>query len=85
MTVDPIQSNICPKSEPDDITLNALELTSIKALLAYTAHDRKVSEDLVREILSTRYGIDDVEKLPAHAYDDAIRFLVDIQVDLLTN
>jgi hypothetical protein len=63
-------------------TINNFELTSIKALLAYTAHDKRVSEAVVRDVFSSRFGIDDVEKLPRDAYDDAIRFLVDIQIQM---
>ena len=67
----------------DNTPLNHLELTSIEALLAYTAHNRNVSEDVVREAVISRFGVDDVKKLPAHAFDAVIRFLVDIQVELI--
>jgi|GEM_PF-5672890 hypothetical protein len=73
-----------PQSITDETaTVNNLELTSIKALLAYTAYDKRVSEDVVRDVFSTRFGINDVEKLPRKAYDDAIRFLVDIQLQMI--
>jgi hypothetical protein len=75
MTSKKIQS----KSEEAD-AINNLELSSIKALLAYTAYDKKVSEDIVRNVFSSRFGIDGVESLPRDAYDDAIRFLVDIEI-----
>jgi len=64
-------------------TLNSLELTSIKALLAYTAYDRRVSEAIVQDIFKTRFGIDGLDKLPRDCYDDAIRFLIDVQIQMV--
>jgi len=62
--------------------MNDRELTSIRALLAYMAHDNRISEDSVREAVTNRFGVDQVEKLPRNKYDDVIRFLVDIQIDM---
>jgi hypothetical protein len=64
-------------------TINNLELMSIKSLLAYTAYNKSIGEDVIHEIFSTHFGIDKVEKLPRKSYDDAIRFLVDIQTEML--
>ena len=83
MTTKTIQSNSRDATTRAPSPLNKFELTSIQALLAYTAHDKNVSETLVREALATRFGVDDVQKLPSQAYDEAIRFLVDIQVELI--
>lgn len=73
--------------EQDDIktseTINPLEQTSINALVAYTANDRRVSEDVVRDVFSTRFGIKRVSELPRASFEDAIRFLVDVQMDLI--
>jgi len=67
----------------DTAPLNSLELASIKSLLAYTAYDKRVSEAVVRDVFSTRFGVQEVEKLPRKAFDDAIRFLVDIQLEMI--
>ncbi len=83
MTTKITQSNSPSETGLENAPLNKFELTSIQALLAYTAHDKHVSEALVREALASRFGVDDVQKLPSHAYNDAIRFLVDIQVELI--
>jgi len=63
--------------------LNNLELTSIKALLAYTAYDRRVSEAIVQDVFKTRFGISCLEQLPRDCYDDAIRFLIDVQIQMV--
>lgn len=65
--------------------LNRMEITSICALLAYTAHTQKVSEGLVKEMVVARFGVDDVVQLPRQSYDSVIRYLVDLQIDLLLN
>lgn len=62
--------------------MNNREMTSIRALLAYMAHDNRISEDSVRKAVTNRFGVDQVEKLPRNKYDDVIRFLVDIQIDM---
>jgi len=67
----------------DTAPINNLELASIKSLLAYTAYDRKVSEDVVRDVFSSRFGLDNVEKLPRKSFDEAIRFLIDVQLDMI--
>jgi len=67
----------------EDTVINNLELMSIKALLAYAAHDKNVSECIVRDAFSSRFGIEGVESLPRSAFDDAIRFLVDIQIAMI--
>jgi hypothetical protein len=64
-------------------TINTLEQTSIKALVAYTAHERKVTEDVVRDVFSNRFKVQSIDKLPRESFDDAIRFLVDVQIELL--
>ncbi len=63
--------------------LNSLELASIKSLLAYTAYDKNISESVVRDVFSSRFGVQEVEKLPRKSFEDAIRFLVDIQIQLI--
>ncbi len=63
--------------------LNNLELTSLKALLAYTAYDKNVTEEKVFRVFSSRFQVNDLEKLPRNSFNDAIRFLVDLQSTVL--
>ncbi len=72
-------------SGDSDETLNELELTSIYALLAYTAHEHKISEETIRQIVTQHFGVEDVTKLPMTKYDEVIKFLVDIQVEMFMN
>ena len=65
--------------------LNKLELTSIYALLAYAAHERNISEEIIRETVTKHFGVDEVTQLPSRSYDEVIRFLVDAQIKIILN
>ncbi|MGB9154764.1 MAG: hypothetical protein WCD70_16960 [Alphaproteobacteria bacterium] len=56
---------------------NALELTSVYALLAYIAQQQNIDEDIVRAAVTKRFDVDDITQLPVQSYDKAIKFLVD--------
>ena len=64
----------------EDLVINALELTSINALVAYKAYEKKTSEEVVRHVFSDHFGINSLDKLPKDSFDRAIRFLVDVQL-----
>jgi len=65
--------------------LNEHELSSVNALLSYIAHNQKTNEAIVREILTTRFGIGDIEELQKKDYEDAIKFLIDVQIATILN
>lgn len=62
-------------------TLTNLEQVSIRSLVAYTAYDKNISEDAVLDVFAKHFGVNCIEKLPRNAFDDAVRFLVDIKLD----
>ena len=66
-------------------TLNDLELTSVRALVSYAAYHQKTSENLVEQIVSAEFSVADIAELKRTSFDDAIRFLVDLQVEILLN
>jgi hypothetical protein len=70
---------------PSSDAINPLELASIKSLVAFTAYDQKVHEQVVQETVLQRFGVNDVAALPAKSFDEVIRFLVDLQAQLLVN
>ena len=65
--------------------ISMLELTSIRALVAYAAAEQKTNEELVTAMLKAKFSIEEITQLPGHAFDDAIRFLVDLQIDMALN
>ena len=65
--------------------MNDRELVSLNALVAYTAFEKKVSEASVRRTVTSRFGVVDMRHLPGRAYEDVIRFLVDLQIDMLAH
>ena len=72
-------------SWPEASTLNANELKSIYALLAYVAYQQQVQQQTVAAILGTRFGVEEVTQLKTKDYEEVIRFLVDLNVELMKN
>ena len=58
--------------------LNALEMSSITALVAYVAHMSGQTEFRVERQFADRFNIPNVKCLPAGRYDDAVKYLVDL-------
>lgn len=62
--------------------INTRELVSIRSLTAYVAHNQNVREETVRKLVSAQFSIPGIEALHRSDYDAAIRFLVDLRVQL---
>ncbi|MBV8061103.1 MAG: hypothetical protein JO126_01525 [Alphaproteobacteria bacterium] len=65
--------------------MNKRELISVKALTAYVAHNQNVCEETVRAMLAAQFEVDTIDELRRDDYESVVRFLVDVQVELLTN
>lgn len=65
--------------------MNKRELVSIKALTAYVAYNQKVCEETVRAVLAAQFDVPTIDQLRRDDYERVIRFLVDVQMDLLRN
>ena len=65
--------------------VNRNELTSISALTSYVAHNKNVPEAVVKAYLQAEFKIEDETKLRRDDYERVIKFLVDLQVDLILN
>ncbi len=85
MVADIVHLSAVRAARQDAAALSARELASINALLAYTAQDRKIQEDIVRQAVTSRFGVDDITKIPSNVFEEAVRFLVDLQVDMIMN
>jgi hypothetical protein len=70
------------KTEIDD-SLNQHELTSVKALTSYVAHNQNTREDVVRAYLQAEFNVEDLANLRRGDYERVIEFLVDLRCDLL--
>jgi hypothetical protein len=66
-------------------TINKTELVAISNLLTYVAYNQSVNEDMVLEVLLTRYNIKKIEELQAHHFMDAIEYLVDLDMNKVMN
>ena len=60
------------------LSVNANQLTSISAMIAYIAHVSGQSEFRIERSLSDHFNVPNAKFLPADGFDDAIRYLADI-------
>lgn len=65
--------------------VNPVELNALSGMVAYVAYNERISEDMVREIVCSRFRIAQVKELPSRLYQDAIEFLVDLELDKIVN
>lgn len=65
--------------------LTPAESKSVQALMAYVAHTQSADEATVRAIVEAQFNVESVTHLQRRDYDAVIRFLVDVQLDLLKN
>jgi hypothetical protein len=60
--------------------LNDLELTSIRSLIAYVAHEQGASGATVAAMVDARFGADGMNQLHRKDYNEVVRFLVDLNI-----
>ena len=65
--------------------LNWRELLSVKSMTAYVAHNQNVPESTVRAFIEAAFSVTDITTLKRDDYERVMEFLVDINVDLMTN
>lgn len=70
------------KTVVETVSVNKNELTSIKALTSYVAHNKSVPEHIVRATFLAEFKIPSETDLRREDYERAIRFLVDLQTEL---
>jgi hypothetical protein len=69
--------------EPHD--LNRRELTSVRALAAYVAHNQNVREETVRAFVAAEFGVEEIARIRRTDFERVIVFLTDLRCNLLTN
>jgi hypothetical protein len=79
--------NLAARRAPrdDHFGLNERELVSVNALLSYTAYEGRVDEEIVRKAVMRKFEVDEVKKLPSKVFDSVIRYLVDLQVEMIAH
>jgi len=68
-----------------ELALNKLESLAIRSLIAFVAHEHQVSEDMVQALIEVRFGLNDFRNMPAVDYDNAVRYLVDLEPRMAVN
>ncbi len=70
-----------PRTRCSNGNLSESELTSVCALIAYTAHQQHVSEKEVRRVIECAFGKNDVSEIEEDNYKAVIHYLVDLSAD----
>ena len=65
--------------------LNKVEMQAIYGMITYVAYNQKVDETTVCEILTAHFGVSEVKALPSRLYQNAIEFLVDLEMKNIVN
>jgi len=65
--------------------LNERELNAISSLITYIAYKQKVSEATVMSVLQAEFGIEEFQDFPSHLYENAVSFLVDLEMTKVLN
>jgi len=75
------QCNFVAQREGKNMTsspINHLERTSIYALANYIAFESNLCEEVVLDIVASKFGVEKIGDIRRDNYDDAIRYLVDL-------
>ena len=62
-----------------DECLNQNEAMSVRALVAYVAFTHDISEQVVCSIVEKHFCVEEIRKISRKDYDDAIKYLVDLE------
>jgi len=65
--------------------INKVERKALSAMIAYVAHTQKVSEPVVGGTLCAYYSIPEVKALPSCLYQNAVEFLIDLEMKKILN
>ncbi len=66
-------------------TLDETELRAVSAVIAYVTHTYKASEETVVAFLTTAFKVESVRDIPHDRYEDAILYLVNLNIDKAMN
>jgi hypothetical protein len=69
----------------DEPTLNGLELSSVRALIAYVAYTHKLNEVVISSLVEDYFGTDDIQKIHRNDFDKAVAYLVDLNPRAIIN
>lgn len=71
--------------EAYDRPVNHIELNALTSMLVYVAQTENVSEAMINEMFVTHYNISQPKELPSRQYQDAIEFLINLELGKVVN
>jgi hypothetical protein len=73
-----VVANVLTELCADEPTLNKNEQFSIKALVAFAANEKGVSEDVVLAMVTTRFNARSIDRIYSRHFDATLQYLVDL-------
>jgi hypothetical protein len=68
-----------------DAYVNEREIKSLCALVAYVAFNNNISEQAVCAFIEERFHVNEIQKLYSQDYDDAVKYLVELEPAKILN
>lgn len=65
--------------------LNKVEFNALCGMISYVAHTQDVDENIVLQILLSKFQAEDVRKIPSRLFQSAVDYLVDLDVAKTVN
>lgn len=78
-------SGVRALKERGEKRLSKNERFAITSLISYAAYKQKVSTETVTSVLQAEFGIEEMQDFPSHFYNEAINFLVDLEMNKTIN
>jgi len=66
-------------------TVDAHQLSSLYALLAYAAHEQQVLQETVQAIVEAQFGVRHISAIKATDFSRVVSFIADLRVDQRIN
>lgn len=78
-------SGLTALCEAQQKQLNEIELKAINGMAAYVAYSQEANQETVTTILKANLGVEEMSLLPSERYDEAMEFLMNLEMTKIIN
>lgn len=69
----------------DNAPISAEERKSVEAMVAYVSYKNHIRPEMIEYLFTNQFGVREINALPRKAYEDAMRYLVELTNDPIMN
>jgi hypothetical protein len=80
-----LTSGLTALCEAQQKHLNEIELKAINGMTAYVAYSQEANQETVTAILKSNLGVEEMNLLPSKRYDEAMEFLINLEMTKIVN